>query len=103
MYIDLNIVYFGIGLLVCALLVYLIVTLTKVNKLIDDSRELLIKNKDNIDQIFTQAPQIVSNINDITEVATDITADIVVTKENMKSNLEVVSDVVGIVKNVMAK
>ena len=51
-----------------------------------------IDNKNNIRNSLLKLPEVISNFNDvsenmkdITEVATDVTADFIVTKENMKS------------------
>ena len=43
------------------------------------------------------------NMKDITEVATDVTADFIVTKENMKSNIEVVTEILNILKSIFGK
>ena len=39
----------------------------------------------------------------ITEVATDVTADFIVTKENMKSNIEVMTEILNILKSIFGK
>ena len=89
MYIDLKIIYFILATLGCIALIYIIITLSNLNKLIKNSNELVIDNK--------------NNIKDITEVATDVTADFIVTKENMKSNIEVVTEILNILKSIFGK
>lgn len=101
MTIDMSTIYFVLSVLACILLAALVMTILKVNTLLSDVRDLFVKNTDNLDQVLSDLPKIVSNVSDITEVATDITADIVVTKENLKSNVNVLTDVVAIVKNVV--
>ena len=98
MYIDLKIIYFILATLGCIALIYIIITLSNLNKLIKNSNELVIDNKNNIRNSLLKLPEVISNFNDvsenmkdITEVATDVTADFIVTKENMKSNIEVVT------------
>jgi len=110
MYIDLNLIYVILAILGCVALIYLILTLMNLSKLIKNANELVIVNKNNISKSLSDLPQVVSNFNevsgnikDITEVATDVTADFIVTKENMKSNLEVLTEILSIVKSVFSK
>ena len=107
MYIDLKIIYFILATLGCIALIYIIITL---NKLIKNSNELVIDNKNNIRNSLLKLPEVISNFNDvsenmkdITEVATDVTADFIVTKENMKSNIEVVTEILNILKSIFGK
>ncbi len=69
-----------------------------------------IDNKNNIRNSLLKLPEVISNFNDvsenmkdITEVATDVTADFIVTKENMKSNIEVVTEILNILKSIFGK
>ena len=110
MYIDLKIIYFILATLGCIALIYIIITLSNLNKLIKNSNELVIDNKNNIRNSLLKLPEVVSNFNDvsenmkdITEVATDVTADFIVTKENMKSNIEVVTEILNILKSIFGK
>ena len=104
MYIDLKIIYFILATLGCIALIYIIITLSNLNKLIKNS------NKNNIRNSLLKLPEVISNFNDvsenmkdITEVATDVTADFIVTKENMKSNIEVVTEILNILKSIFGK
>ena len=110
MYIDLKLIYFILAILGCIALVYLIITLSNLNKFIKNSNELVVDNKDNIKNSLLKLPKLVSNfsdvsenVKDITEVATDVTADFIITKENMKSNIEVVTEIINIFKSVFGK
>ena len=110
MYIDLKIIYFILATLGCIALIYIIITLSNLNKLIKNSNELVIDNKNNIRNSLLKLPEVISNFNDvsenmkdITEVATDVTADFIVTKENMKSNIEVVREILNILKSIFGK
>ena len=110
MYIDLKIIYFILATLGCIALIYIIITLSNLNKLIKNSNELVIDNKNNIRNSLLKLPEVKSNFNDvsenmkdITEVATDVTADFIVTKENMKSNIEVVTEILNILKSIFGK
>ena len=110
MYIDLKIIYFILATLGCIALIYIIITLSNLNKLIKNSNELVIDNKNNIRNSLLKWPEVISNFNDvsenmkdITEVATDVTADFIVTKENMKSNIEVVTEILNILKSIFGK
>ena len=110
MYIDLKIIYFILATLGCIALIYIIITLSNLNKLIKNSNELVIDNKNNIRNSLLKLPEVISNFNDvsenmkdITKVATDVTADFIVTKENMKSNIEVVTEILNILKSIFGK
>ena len=110
MYIDLKIIYFILATLGCIALIYIIITLSNLNKLIKNSNELVVDNKNNIRNSLLKLPEVISNFNevseivkDITEVATDVTADFIVTKENMKSNIEVVTEILNILKSIFGK
>ncbi len=105
MYIDLKIIYFILATLGCIALIYIIITLSNLNKLIKNSNELVIDNKNNIRNslLISNFNDVSENMKDITEVATDVTADFIVTKENMKSNIEVVTEILNILKSIFGK
>mgnify|MGYP000303020614 CR=1 FL=1 len=54
-------------------------------------------------QFISNFNDVSENMKDITEVATDVTADFIVTKENMKSNIEVVTEILNILKSIFGK
>ena len=96
MYIDLKIIYFILATLGCIALIYIIITLSNLNKLIKNS---LLK----LPEVISNFNDVSENMKDITEVATDVTADFIVTKENMKSNIEVVTEILNILKSIFGK
>ena len=103
MYIDLKIIYFILATLGCIALIYIIITLSNLNKLIKNSNELVIDNKNNIRNSLLKLPEVISNFNDVSENMKDVTADFIVTKENMKSNIEVVTEILNILKSIFGK
>lgn len=110
MYIDLKIVYFFIAILSCIALIYLIVSLNNFNKFIKNSNEIINNHKDAINNVFLKLPDTVSNfkdasenMKDVTEVVTDVTADFIVAKENINSNVELLTEIIAIIKNIFLK
>ena len=110
MYIDLNIVYFLLAGLGCIAVIYLIITLGKLNKLLKNVNELLENNKNTINDSMSKLPELINNatqvtedVKDITDVATDVTANLIVTKENIKSNIELVTEILNILRSVFGK
>ncbi|BBF43741.1 hypothetical protein lbkm_2429 [Lachnospiraceae bacterium KM106-2] len=110
MYIDLNIIYVIIGVLGCVALGYLIMTLNNFNKLFKNVNELVAENKSALHESINGMPKVVRNcdeisekLKDVTEVVTDVTADFIVTKESVKSNFEVITDIFQIIKIVLGK
>ena len=73
MYIDLKIIYFILATLGCIALIYIIITLSNLNKLIKNSNELVIDNKNNIRNSLLKLPEVISNFNDVSENMKDIT------------------------------
>ena len=61
MYIDLKIIYFILATLGCIALIYIIITLSNLNKLIKNSNELVIDNKNNIRNSLLKLPEVISN------------------------------------------
>ena len=57
MYIDLKIIYFILATLGCIALIYIIITLSNLNKLIKNSNELVIDNKNNIRNSLLKLPE----------------------------------------------
>ena len=59
MYIDLKIIYFILATLGCIALIYIIITLSNLNKLIKNSNELVIDNKNNIRNSLLKLPEVI--------------------------------------------
>lgn len=111
MYISLNNLFEGtIFLLLIGILVFGIIVLIKLNKTISNVLEILEKNKKNIEDTCNKLPIISENIveisesiKDISEVATEFTADAIVTKENIINNYEMIKEIFKILKLVFFK
>ena len=96
-------------LLIC-ILVLGIIFLLKLNKIISNILEILENNKKNVEYVCDKLPiisknmvEITDNIKDISEVATDFTADAIVTKENIINNYDIVKEIFKIVKSALIK
>lgn len=111
MYISLQNLFTGIiFLLGIAVLVLAFIVLIKLNKTINSILEILEKNKKNIDDTCSKLPivsknmiEITDNIKDISEVATEFTADAIVTKESIINNYDMMKEIFKIVKAVFLK
>lgn len=110
MYIDLNFIYLLLALLGCIAIVYLILILNKVLKLVSNINSLLDQNKDNLTKTIKDLPKIADNVNDacqnikdISDVATETTADLIVAKENIESNVETIKEIAKIINQVFFK
>ena len=100
MYISLNNLFMGIifVLLIC-ILVLGIIFLLKLNKTISNVLEIC----DKLPVVSKNMVEITDNIKDISEVATDFTADAIVTKENIINNYDMVKEIFKIIKSVFIK
>lgn len=110
MYIDLNVIYLILAILGCVAVVYLILTLNKLLKLLTNVNSILDQNKDNLSRTIADLPSIANNVNDacqnikdISEVATETTADLIVAKENIETNFETVREIAKIISQVFSK
>ena len=111
MYISLNDLFTGIvSLLLMGILVLGFIVLFKLNNIVTNILEILQNNKKNINSTCEELPiiskniiEITDNIKDISEVATEFTADAIVTKENFFNNYEVVKEILKILKSVFLK
>lgn len=111
MYISLNQLFTFIAfLLLIILLVLAIIVLFKLNKVVSSVFELIENNKKNIDMTCNELPrisknivEITDNVKDISDVATEFTADAIVTKENLINNYEILKEILKIVKSVFLK
>lgn len=111
MYINLNEMFmYIIYLLLIVLIIIGIIVLTKLNNIIKNINELIESNKKDISRTCNEAAIISKNIRDISEnmkdisdVATEFTADAIVTKDNILNNFEILSEVLKIIKSVFLK
>lgn len=108
MYINLNDFFiYVIFLLLIVLLVIGIKVLFKLNKILSNISDLLENNKKNIEDTCSELPiisknmvEVTSNIKDISEVATEFTADAIITKENVMNNYEILKEIFKIIKSI---
>ena len=101
MYISLNQLFTFIAfLLLIILLVLAIIVLFKLNKVVSSVFELTCNE---LPSISKNIVEITDNVKDISDVATEFTADAIVTKENLINNYEILKEVLKIVKSVFLK
>lgn len=108
MYISLNeiFVYIIFGGLI-ALIIVGIIALLRLNNTIKSIQELIENNKNNINNTCSDLPVITKNakyisesIKDISDVVTEFTAEAIVTKDNIFNNIEILTDILKIIKSV---
>lgn len=108
MYISLELFFkIIVFILLISMIVYGIIVLFKLNKLISNVSTLIESNKKNIQNTCNDLPvitknvcEITENFKDISEVATEFTADAIVTKENIVNNYEILKNILNIIKSV---
>lgn len=103
MIIEVNMKTVVLGLLVVLTIIalgYLISTLIKVSKLMDNLNESFEKNKANLDNTIQNANDISENIKDISDVALETTAEAIVLKEGLVDKVDIVRDIVNIASSV---
>jgi len=105
--IDLSFVYTIVALLGGIAIIYLIFVLRNILKITKQVSGLIEQNNQNITQIIEDASKVSQNavsvsdsVKDISDVVTDTTADFLVTKDRMQSNLGVMSDILQIIKDI---
>lgn len=105
--INISIIYVLLAILGCIALVYLIIVLAKLHKILNNVGIMLSENTQNINTTLNNLPSVVENfgevgenMKDVTEVVTDVTADFLVTKDSVKSNMDVIVDILTIIKNI---
>ena len=111
MYISLNTFFIGIlYLLGITALVMLIIVLLKINSFVTNLISFFGKNRDKLQQTCNSLPQIseniieiTDNVKDISEVATEFTADAIVAKESFFNNYDILKDILKIIKSVFLK
>ena len=96
MYIEIHDLFFGIiGIAGVIAIIYLIIVLHKFSNLISNINNLIVSNKENIDKLCGDIPEITENLKDVSEVITETTADVIVAKDNLLSNVEVIKDIMN--------
>lgn len=110
MYIGLNEIFVILALMGIVGIVYFIVTLNNINKLIKYVNTEFKRNSGFINESLTKLPSVINNFHDVsenmkdvTEAVTDLTADAVIAKETVKTNLDLVTEIMSIVKSVFSR
>lgn len=111
MYIEVYDLFWGvIGILGAVTLVYLIISLKNLTNLIKTVNDTLNNNKKNIDIFLESLPQISENVTEISdnmkgisEVVTEATAEVVVAKDSVVNNIEIVKDILSIIISTFVK
>lgn len=111
MYISLNTFFIGIlyllGLIALAML---IIVLFKINSFVTNLINFFERNRNKLQNTCDDLPKIseniigiTDNVKDISEVATEFTADAIVAKESFFSNYDILKDILKIIKSVFLK
>lgn len=110
MYIGLNEIFVILALMGIVGIVYLIVTLNNINKLIKYVNTEFKRNSGVINESLSKLPSVINNFHDVsenmkdvTEAVTDLTADAVIAKETVKTNLDLVTEIMSIVKSIFSR
>lgn len=86
----------GLGILAAIALIYIIITLINLVKVLKNINSLIDTNKKNLDKTLENVTHISENAKDISDVVTETTADVIVAKESLSSQLDTVKDIVNI-------
>jgi len=88
----------------------LIIVLRNISKFVINLNEVISENKKNINILCNDLPKIsekctsiCDNVNDISEVITETTAEVVVAKENITGNIETIKDILNIIVSIFFK
>lgn len=92
-----------IGILIAIAIVFLIITLINLIKVLKNVNALVEANRKNLDNTLTNAAHISENAKDISDVVTETTADVIIAKENLSSQLDTIKDIISIIVNVFSK
>lgn len=104
MYISIYDLFWSVvGILGIAAIIYLIIVLHKFSLLISSLNSILSSNRENIDKLCSDLPDITDNLKDVSEVITETTADVIVAKDNLLNNVEIIKDIINIILSVFSK
>lgn len=104
MYISVSSLFWGIiSILAIVAIIYLIITLHKLSTLITSINKVITSNKDNIDKLCSDLPEITDNLKDVSAVITETTADVIVAKDSLLNNIEIIKDIINIILSIFSK
>lgn len=105
--INLSFIYVIVAILGGIALIYLILVLKNILKITSQLSQVIEQNTDNLNQMIQDATKITDNVasvsdsaKDISDVVTDTTADLLLAKDRMQSNMGMIADILQIVKEV---
>lgn len=108
--IDIETVLFVLAILGCIALIFLIVVLKKLSALMTNVDTLITQNSNNLGLtiaklpgILTTVDAVVDNAKDVTDVAVDVSADVLTAKEKVKSGIQTTAAVADIIKTSFRK
>lgn len=104
--VNFNTIYFILAILGCIAILFLIVLLRNLIVMIKSIQNLINDNSESVSVTIKKMPLIANNVDEITdnvknvsEVATEMTADIITVKDEIKENLETVTNFTKLMKN----
>ena len=104
MYISVSSLFLGIiSILAIVAIIYLIITLHKFSTLITSLNKVITSNKNNIDKLCSDLPEITDNLKDVSAVITETTADVIVAKDSLLNNIEIIKDIMNIILSIFSK
>ncbi|WP_294349222.1 hypothetical protein [uncultured Clostridium sp.] len=111
MYISLSTLFLSVlGIVGFIVLVYLIILIHKLTKLVSTLTHLVTRNYNNINKMCDKLPTISENIDDmcdnlkdVSNVITETTADVIVAKDNLFNNVEMIKEILNIIISVFIK
>lgn len=111
MYIELSTLGFVcLGTLLAVALIYLIILIHKLCQTVSKVNLIIDKNEKNISDVMDKLPKTCENISEISEnaklvseVVTETTASAVEVKNNISEYLEIIKDIINIVRAIFKK
>ncbi|SEN64873.1 hypothetical protein SAMN05216454_10781 [Peptostreptococcus russellii] len=103
--VNLEVVLFVLVILGCIALIFLIIVLKRLSALMSNIDMLITQNTNNVGLTIAKLPGILStvdsvldNAKDVTDVAVDVSADVLTAKEKVKTGLHNTAAVANIIK-----
>lgn len=108
--VNLESVLFVLVILGCIALIFLIIVLKRLSSLMSNIDMLITQNSNNVGLTIAKLPGILStvdtvldNAKDVTDVAVDVSADVLTAKEKVKSGFQTTAAVADIIKTSFRK
>ena len=108
--INLSFIYTLVALLGGIALIYFIFVLRNLLKITKQIGQVIEENTKNLEQMIQDSTKITENVASVSEtvkgisdVVTDTTADLLIAKDRMQSNMSIMTDILHIIKEVFFK